>query len=457
MVLARKYWTLRMIDASGGYQDRLLPLAQGHFKDNFGNFNAEALSTAENKKIQRLLFSEFFNPQHDLQYRATAGLCLRCYISHAIFEACQKMTENFGDRYGFSCVDILPWVLTDDGRQVILWDDASQTQMILDKTGGTQPSSYSLFSVDILRKFNPTRQNLKSWTLLLTRRHRELTQVFEREYGLCLSTDWAVLNQVTSRQMKNLLEYDRIFVEVFHQVYRRDRRQQAAKGKCPDPSEEQLTEMLDLIDQSEITFHLSEKLLYRFEKLRDKLKNIATFLRETKMNPPVTEPPVSEPKPLDPSLEQWLNWRLVDLIGEAINRVIPKQINQLEQSRWYAEFAPKYLLILRLIYCEKKSQREVAHELEFSNQSQVSRVLKLENLIKNVRFQVKDRLLGMILEYQDKAQVRSDANLFETLITDIENYLDNTVFSEAYREIKASKSRKMNSLFAVKIRQYLDN
>ncbi len=476
MVLATKYWTLRMINASGGYKDQPLLLAEKYFGDNFGRLvDSGELSTAENKDIQKSLLSEFLTKsmpigsrvhstipelasrrsvtqQSDLNAQATAGLCLRCYVSHAIFEACQKMTQQFGDHYGFSLVDILPVVLTDDGRKLILWDDARQTQITVNKNGETQPSSYSLFSVEILRKFNPNRQNLKAWTFLLTRRHRELTAILEEEYGLWLSTPWAILNQATSKQLKSLTESDRTLVQVFHNVYRRDRRQQAATGKCPDPSEVQLIEMLNLLQQP---LNSVDERQEQLQKLLEQLKKIAAFLREQQMNPPETDSPT--PDSPDFLQSEWLNWKLIDILRDAIHQVIPQQIAQLEKSRFYAEFSSQYLPGLRLIYCERKSQGEIAKELGFTNQSQVSRVLKLTSLINQVRSQVKDKLFGILLKYQEKAEISSNANTFETLLGALTHYIDETVFLEAARELKVGKNRKLKSLFSRQMRQYLGN
>lgn len=45
--------------------------------------------------------------------------------------------------------------------------------------------------------------------------------------------------------MEALSPQERDVVEAFHGVYRRDRREQGARGKCPEPSESQLQEMRD--------------------------------------------------------------------------------------------------------------------------------------------------------------------------------------------------------------------
>ncbi|OZH52679.1 hypothetical protein AFK68_22770 [Hydrocoleum sp. CS-953] len=138
--------------------------------------------------------------------------------------------------------------------------------------------------------------------------------------------------------------------------------------------------------------------------------------------------------------------------------MLSQRLHKLQKSAWYSEFAPHFLPSLRLIYFHNKSQSEVAQEFNINNQSQVSRILKLKQMLKQIREQVMEKLLQILLK---KANLNSsqgvlDANAFDSLIELLSRYLDETVFIEAAKEISTGrKYKKMTSLFSEKMRYYL--
>ena len=455
-----RYWTLRRIDfvsyeadIQKGYQDRVLAPARQQFQAWFPSLSeTQELSNQQDQKIQATLLSHFLNQdcdpcQSSVPAWAVAGLCLRCYVSHAIVHACQKLAQQFGDRYGFSTLDLLPLVLTDDGKTWIGFDCDRQSQIVLDNRGNLQPSSISHFSVEIIASFNLNKGGLWKWAYLLTRRHRELTRALWVEYGLSLSTPWARLNEIKRYQLESLSPADRSLVEVFHGVYRRDRRLSGARGKCREPSEPQLQEMRDRLAKRGIQSYSSAE-------LPDRLKTIAEFLREQVLNPtPILQPSNSSATELE-----FLDEHRDRAIMEAIKRVLSQRLHQLQKNTWYADYAVHFLPGLRLIYFENKSQSQVARELNLNNQSQVSRFLKLKQMLNQIREQVMDRLIQVLL---NKAGLNSpggvvDANAFDSLIEHLTRYLDETVFLDAAREIRAGQSRKMTSLLAEQMRNYLN-
>ena len=456
-----KYWTLRRIDFVSydapnfqkGYQDQVLPLALQQFQAWFPyEGEPQELSSQQDRKIQAILLSHFLNQHCDpslssIPAWAIAGLCLRCYVSHAIVQACQKLAQQFGERYGFSTLDLLPLVLTDDGKTWVGLDSNRQTQIILDNQGTVQPSVYSYFSVEILGSFNQTKGDLWKWAYLLTRRHRELNQMLWVEFRLSLTTPWARLNEIKHYQTETLSPDDQSLVEVFHGVYRRDRRLSGARGKCPEPSEAQLLEMRDYLAKRGIQCHSPPELL-------DRLKTIAQFLQEQVVNPTPTLQPSNSP-----AIElEFLDEHRSRAIMEAIERVLSQRLHQLQKNTWYADYAVNFLPSLRLIYFENKSQGEVARELNMNNQSQVSRILKFKQMLNQIREQVMEQLIQVLL---NKAGLNSpdgviDTNAFDSLIQHLTHYLDETVFLDAAREIQAGQCRKMTSLFAEKMRDYLN-
>ncbi|NEP89157.1 MAG: hypothetical protein F6K18_21290 [Okeania sp. SIO2C2] len=448
MVLSKNYWTLCKIDLTSydvsgyqkGYREDLLLPVQQQFQIWFPSIaELKEVSSQDDRKIQATLLSHFLsqNSASSKECSITAGLSLRCYISHGIVHACQKLAQQFGDRYGFSHLDLLYLVLTDDGKIKNFQEVSENSQ-----------SSYPYFWAHILRTFNPDKAGLWNWTYLLTRRHPELTRTLWVEFGLSLTTPWGKLNEIKRYQMETLSPQERDVVEAFHGVYRRDRREQGARGKCPEPSESQLQEMRDRLCQRRIIYNSSDELL-------EQLKTIAKFLQEQIFNPTEISPPSNAS-----AMElEFLDEHRDRAIMDAIEGVLYQRLQKLQKSAWYSEFAPHFLPSLRLIYCEKKSQSEVAKQLNMNNQSQVSRILKLKQLLKQIREQVMEQLLQILL---NQAELNSnqgvlDPNAFDSLIELLSRYLDETVFLEAAKEIStAKKYQEMTSLFAQKMRYYLE-
>ncbi|MGD1717640.1 hypothetical protein [Dapis sp. BLCC M172] len=447
MVLSKNYWTLRKIDLASynvsasqrGYQEEVLLPVQQQFQIWFPSIaELKELPSQDDRKIQATLLSHFLsqNSVSSKQGSITAGLSLRCYISHAIVHACHKLAQQFGDRYGFSHLDLLYLVLTDDGK-IKSFEEVSENSQ----------SSYPYFWAHILRKFNPNKAGLWNWTYLLTRRHPELTRTLWVEFGLSLTTPWGKLNDIKRYQMETLSPQERDVVEAFHGVYRRDRRENGARGKCPEPSASQLQEMRDRLFPRGIVYNYSEELL-------DQLKTIAQFLQEQIFNPTEISPPSNSSAMELEFLDENRDLAIID----AIENVLSQRLHKLQKSAWYSEFSPHFLPSLRLIYCENKSQSEVAQEFNINNQSQVSRILKLKQMLKQIREQVMEKLLHILLK---KANLNSsqgvlDANAFDSLIELLSRYLDETVFIEAAKEISTGrKYKKMTSFFSEKMRYYL--
>jgi len=460
MVNPWRYWTLRYADltacaeGTGGYRERSLSLAQKEFQQWFPTLARQTtLSAQQERDIQTVLFSWFRAEGGDnLKRRAIAGLCLRCCVSHAIFRACHDLAAQFGRKYGFTTRDLLPLVLTDDGNNLMLVKGERATQAILRRDGTVAANPYQFFSVEILRKFDPARVEKKTvsdWAYLLTRQHPELRRVLAVEYGVIIATPWALLNQASTTKLHCLSDRDRVLIKVFHAVYRRDRR--GKRGKCPDPSSQQLAEMAALLRERQVVVESLGKLL-------EELKKIADFLRDERVNPKRGQSEENNDSPTEPHPLEFLHPQLVEVLDTAIAQAVFQRLDKLKRSRRYAEFASRFLEGLRLIYEEGKSQSDVANLLGMSNQSQVSRVFKLSELIGLVRHRVKDGLFKVILKHfeRERDRICADSQAFNNLLQQVEEFVDETVFQDAVREIKVGKSRNMNSLFARELCHFLE-
>ncbi|NET78300.1 hypothetical protein [Okeania sp. SIO1F9] len=302
-------------------------------------------------------------------------------------------------------------VLTDDGK----------TKNIKQVQENFQ-SSYSYFWEETLRTFNPDKGGLWGWTNLRTRCHSELTRTLWVEFGLSLSTPWGKLNNIKRYQMETLSPQEQDVVEAFHGVYRRDRREQGARGKCPEPSESQLQEMRDRLFPRGIVYNSSDELF-------EQLKSIAQFLQEPMLNSTEISPS-SNPSPLEMELE--LDEDSYQAIMDAIKEVLSQRLQKLQKSPQYSKFAPHFLPILRLIYCENKSQSEVARQFNMNNQSQVSRFLGIKPMLSQIRVKIVDKLLHILSEKEglDLSQIaRKDLNTFDSSLEKSSSYANKIILS----------------------------
>jgi hypothetical protein len=225
-----------------GYKARTILAAQEFFTIHFPELASQlTLSSEENKHIQAVVW-KIFHSASNIRKRALAGLCLRCYVSQTILLTCKKIPHSYKHDVNkvFSYIDLLTFVLNDDGTKLVFLDSESQTQVILNHDGTTRPIAKGgeFFSVEILRKFNPNlnfTESLDNWTWRLTQQNQNL-RLFLWDLGIRTPSDWALLCRQIPRSLEPRLEKgDREIVEVFHAVYRRDRRNLDQKGHCFEP------------------------------------------------------------------------------------------------------------------------------------------------------------------------------------------------------------------------------
>lgn len=185
----------------------------------------------------------------DLCKQSLCGLTLRCWVSHPILKACMNLANLFGAAGQFTYRDLLPFVLTDDGRSHIVLDSETKDYYVIQEAGEREKLDYTYFSLDVLRTYRLSpgkRLSLVNWAYLQTKQHPELLN-YLAEFGFQKLSDWALLNRVRGRQIEQISERDRTIVTAFHAVYRRDRRLHVQSGRCPDPTSSQLEEINGLL------------------------------------------------------------------------------------------------------------------------------------------------------------------------------------------------------------------
>jgi predicted transcriptional regulator len=452
-----KYWNLVRIDAAaagGGYKLQSIYPAQEFFAQQFLDINSNVNS---DDAIQLQLLHESGTDKATGGSSKTAELCLRCYVSHSILQACQRRARLFGPGNGFTYRDLLPFVLNDDGT--------------------LQSEPFTPFAVEILQSYQlQHRSSLAKWTDLRVRRNPELNQ-FLLECGLRFSSDWALLNRANPKDYESI---DRHLVDVFHIVYRRDRPQQHRQGvrqKCSDPTDAQLDEMIRLLRQHQVFIHSSRSLL-------SQLKRIAQDLRQEdiwgRRGFPVAEPlETTDPDTGETSLKEIADHtyssdpevaeraelqtfcyeQLLNCLDRGIRDGIGDRVYSLKQRPRYAHLAHQVKPALRLLYFENKSQGQIAPLLGMTNQAQVSRILNPKELLFSIRQRTLEALLHRILDKVRELKVTEfpvSPDYLKNLMQQLDAFVDEQVFEAALAEINVSRNRSMDSLYAHHLRQILN-
>ncbi|MEH2179032.1 hypothetical protein [Nostoc sp.] len=466
-----RYWTIWRIDLANervGYKQFLVPLAQ--------EFHEQQVSNWQNGDVQAALLSYFHgnNATVDAIIRAQAGLCLRCYVSYPILKACQKIDSLFNGEKSFTYKDLLRCVLDDDGKKLVILDSDRKTQLILNDDGRLNPTAYKFFTVEVLQKFKHDSQSsmsLDNWAYLQTKQNPEIRK-FLSEFGFQHLSDWALLNRVRPKQLETLSQRARQLVEVFHAVYRRDRRQQrqAEARRCPDPSIAQLQEML--------TYLQARDIINTADELKKELHQIATQLRQYDIwsyrepleiqNPDNGNYTLRTDLPtisLDESdveqqeILEFLHTQLRLALTGAIEQEISNCITKLENSTRYAPLAHKYIPGLQLYYCQGKTLKEVVPLLGMTSWDQARRVLNPGELLSKIRTLTVRELISSILktaQEKDLINLSPEPNYLKNLAEQIENFADAEVFQEAGEEIRTGKNRSLDSFYAQQLRSYLE-
>ncbi|MFW9264643.1 hypothetical protein [Nostoc sp. CALU 546] len=468
MGASSRYWKILRIssaDTKLGYQLYVVPKAQQFFEEEVVN--------CQNGDTQAFLLGYFHTPNSTVDNTsiAAAGLCLRSYISYPILKACQKIDHLFGGDKYFTYHDLLPFVLNDDGKTQIILDSDRKTQLVIDEHDNVKKKPYKFFTIEVLRTFkyhSQSSMSLDNWAYLQTKQNSELKD-FLSEFGFKHLSDWALLNKTRPKQIENLSERDRHLVEVFHTVYRRDRREQRhiEAKRCPDPSLMQLQEMLVCLQKRDIIINSTENLKRGLEQVAKQLRqyDIWTYREPLEFQDPETgnytprlDLPTESFNEVDVEQQEILHFLHEQLrisVVTAIEQEVSNNIKNLLKSRSYASLATKYISGLQLYYCEYKSLKEIVPLLSMTSWDQARRVLNPGKLLSNVRTVTIQQLLEKILNTaQEKGltTIPPQPDYLKTLAEQIENFADEEVFQEAGEEIRAGKSRSLDSFYAQQLR-----
>ncbi len=471
MGASSRYWNMWRINPAServGYKQFLLSIAREFLQDKIAN--------SQPADVQAALLSYFHAKQSavDTTSRAQAGLCLRCYVSEPILKACQKLDNLFSGDKHFTYRDLLPFVLNDDGETLVILDQDGRNQLIVDDKGEVNPTAYKFFSVKVLQTFKAdyqSRMSLDNWTYLQTKQNPELKD-FLSEFGFKHLSDWALLNRARLKQLERLSQRDRDLVEIFHAVYRRDRIQQRQlrARKCPDPSNAQLQEMLAYLQKRNVIINTTMELMKQLKQVATLLRQYDIWSSRESLEIKYTETEgytIRNDLPADSLDEtdieqqeflQFLQEQLKVALATAIEQEISDRIISLQKSKKYGPLAPQFIPGLQLYYSEGKSLKEIAPLLGMTSWDQARRILNPGELLSKVRVLTVKHLLDSILKKAEEkglTKIPPEPDYLKTLAEQIEALVDEEIFTEAAEEMRAGKSRSMDSLYAQQLRFYL--
>lgn len=472
MSVSSRYWNIWCINPASeelGYETCWVPVAH--------EFARNHLSIAQDEAVQSILLAYFHAKSATVttaKIQAEAGLCLRCYVSTAILKACRTIDHLFGSDKSFTYRDLLPFVLNDDGKTLVILDCDRKTQLIVRSDESSQISTYPFFAVEVLRTFKPGEQSslsLDNWTFLRTKQNPELKQ-FLAEFGFQHLSDWALLNRVRPHQLARLSERDRRLVDVFHRVYRRDRRQQrTASKRCPDPSIEQLQEMITDLQPQTGTIFTERELMQALKLVAAQLRQydiwshrvpLEVYDADTGRETIRSDLPTNNLDELDleqQALLMFFHQQLDLALNAAIVQELHDRVAALERSKKYAPLSTQFLPGLQLYYEQGLSLKAIAPMLGMSSWDQARRILNPGDLLSKVRALTVQQVLDRVLEQaqqQGFASTPPEPNYLRTLAEQIEAVADQEIFQPAVEEMRAGQSRSLNSVYAQQLRLHLN-
>jgi hypothetical protein len=461
-----RYWNMWRIDptsSSDGYQSALLQPAQDFLAKTFGS---------QNIHYQTDLIPRFQQSSLDVITRVQAGLCLRCYVSHPILNACRKINSLFGSQQQFTYRDLLPFVLNDDGKTFVLIDEDGKTQLVLDRNDRIRTATYKFFSIEVLQTFKLDTSNsmsLDNWVYLQTKQNNEVKN-FLAEFGFKNLSDWALLNRVRQTQLDRLSERDRHIITAFHSVYRRDRRKyQKNATKCADPSIDQLQEMLGQLQRHDIIIDNSTQLSIAIAQVATQLRQYDIWNNREPLeiyNSDESTYTLRSDLPHESNdllkLEQqellaFFTEQLKTALLQAIEKGITDRLTALKNSK-YAPFAEQFVPGLQQYYVEGLSLKEIAPQLGMTSWDRARRILNPGDLLNTVRTHTLQQVLERLLDKLNRMGITTippEPDYLKTLMEQIEAFADAEIFRAAAEEIRAGKNRSLQSVYAHSLRSAL--
>ena len=499
-----RYWTICIVanpldkncNPTLGYKDKPLTLAKNFFEEEFPQLrNQTSLSKEENQYVQLNLWKTFHNQTLDPEQRAMAGLCLRCYVSYKVIEGCHILIKR---AFGKIRLDnLLSYVLNDDGNTFVIVDSDGKTQLILKDSGNlTISKAGKFFSVEVLSSYNPNlsdsrnSESLDNWCIRRIKQNKDL-QTLLLEYGVWVPSDWSLLCREVPQSLSGSLKdgvtpegfssANRHLIEVFHAVYRRDRRQSRSRGRCSEPTSLQWSEMLFLLQDKGVILRSEKELIPKFKEIAEILRqdnhsiktgkpqadsiDVSNSSEEnndyfSKLNQLGTEDNNCEDME-ENELRELLNRLPQSALYNAISFRIPQRVELLAAKKASKAYAEKFVDGLRLYYHEVNplSLKEIAEQWNI-NWAKARRIFQISELIAKVQCTSEEIFISKILEEASQffvSNISGNPDNLKGIAEEVRSFLDKIAFKEAHAEIISPRNPYKNSLFAQILRKYMNH
>ncbi len=378
------------IDALGNRQILEIAPAKAFLASVLAEFPSKSDVSSDNIQQQLL---RWVRDAANSERRAIAERCLLCFISWQIEQVCLQLEIQFGAVHGFTCRDLLPYVLNDDGSL-------------------QPPTSYNSFSREILQSFDPEQSSLTTWTSRRVKQHPALNR-FLLECGVYLISDWAILNDTQPKQLQRILGEFHVLtpaeikqaqelLEAYHAVYRADRLQKRARGirgQCTIPTTQQLQQISQRLEGKTNQKQESEIMVRQLQNLAKRLRQYRIHVRGGYLPTKSLDAAGNEYNSLleripSPDANSWDQEEQVEFLesyrpqfqaslDQALTMTIQSRVRQLQRKD--EEKARKFLTALHYNYCEKVPMAEIAKRLGLRAQDAVTRLLKLKEFRADVQ------------------------------------------------------------------------
>lgn len=457
MGVASNYWTRVRLSLAGNCELEEMPAARIFFHQQFPQLAEQDTITDEPIQAHLIALINAADDRASPNDRHQADVCLRCFISHQTAQVCISLEAQFGQHYGFRRQDLLPLVLDDDCQR-------------------SQPAYVSLAS-QILQSFNPKSGSLATWTIRLTRQHRDLN-AFLLERGLYLVSDWAILNDTKPDRLRRVLtEFYRLtlaeveqacaLLESYRAVYLPDRLKQRHRGPCLPPTEEQLQRISQLLQQKTGKLIAPVALLSQLQALAKRLRQYRIYVRggplpTQSMDAPETSA-LTEQLSIEPAedLEDQEDQQQEFLVSyrheflACLDAALEHVVRDRQQKSKTSEQADQLLRALQLFHCQRLSMTEIAAKVGLNSQETVSRRLRLKELRAAVRRHMLQRLRDFVVDSTKRYRSRPLEQLDDQIEAALDEQIDALLQEEA-RQSKTPKEYLSGSMFARRLCEYLD-
>ncbi|MCF4967534.1 hypothetical protein [Nostoc sp. CMAA1605] len=456
MGVTSRYWQLVKIDGVGRRQVQEITPAKVFFAELFPAIAHNADNDLPDAEIQRELLQVAQDAPIDRCLLAQR--CLLCLISWQIEQACLQIAEKFGTTHGFSSVDLLPYVLDDDGS--------------------IQPSDdYQCSARKILQTFDPQQSSLTTWTTTRVKHDAGLNK-FLLECGVYLVSDWAILNDTRPHQIQRIftefysltpheIQQAQQLLESYHAIYRTARLQQRAQGKggkCSVPTTQQLQQIATLLASKTGQNFKSEIVLTKLQQLADRLRQYRIYIRggylpTESLDNLLPNNYIDTPKLLDNEDEpleflQLYRPQFLSCLEQALAVVTQSRVDKLQRKK--GEKAKQFLTALQLFHCQNLSMTDIAARVGLRAQDAVTRLLKLKEFRNDVSQQLLMMLCDRVLELAKKySQIESLTTLEQQIKIALNEQVE-SVIREAEIQAQTARPYIKTSLFNDRLCRYLD-